>query len=68
VNPKSMLGEVFGMLIVSQDDEGKKVTCRCACGGVVDVFRSNLRKGNSKSCGCQRRIACAKRMSTHATG
>ncbi len=28
------------------------ISCRCDCGNVVDVFKQNLIRGNSKSCGC----------------
>lgn len=28
------------------------ISCRCDCGKIVDVFKQNLIRGNSKSCGC----------------
>ena len=30
-------------------------TCRCDCGNIVRVYRSNLVSGKTKSCGCLRR-------------
>lgn len=39
----------------------KKVTCRCECGIVRDVYVNFLRNGRSKSCGCLRIEA----MTTH---
>ena len=29
-----------------------KYLCRCECGNIVEVFAGNLRKGNTRSCGC----------------
>lgn len=29
-----------------------KYLCRCECGNEIEVFAGNLRKGNTKSCGC----------------
>lgn len=60
--PKSMLGEQYGLLTVIGDERGQKVACRCECGNVIDVFRGNLRRGNTKACGCTRRKTCAERM------
>lgn len=34
----------------------KQWKCRCQCGNIVDVTTSNLRSGNTKSCGCYRDI------------
>ena len=59
---KSMMGEHYGLLEVIGDDAGKKVSCRGQCGNVIDVFRGNLRRGNTTACGCTRRKTCAARM------
>jgi hypothetical protein len=46
--------------------------CRCQCGSVVSVSPSNLRSGNSQSCGCLHRERASKRMrdmrTTHGEG
>jgi hypothetical protein len=38
----------------------KKWRCRCSCGNEVLVHGYNLKRGNSKSCGCLRREAARK--------
>src|ERR1700730_12282091 len=39
--------------------------CRCACGNEAIVPNSDLLRGKSKSFGCARREACAKRCREH---
>lgn len=39
--------------------------CRCDCGNEVIVFGRNLRKGNTKSCGCLHKDGLRKRATTH---
>jgi len=51
------VGEVFGLLTVLEHLPGKPARCRCQCkcGNIVpSVALKNLRKGNTKSCGCLR--------------
>ena len=57
-----LTGKRFGKLTVIRRDSdkvlpsGSKVArwfCECDCGNTVSVIGSNLRKGTSKSCGCQ---------------
>lgn len=38
--------------------------CECECGGLAHVLAGNLKKGNSRSCGCARRATCSKRMAS----
>lgn len=55
-------GETFGRLTVidlaysARRRNGKAgeriMLCRCECGNKVDVKTSNLKSGNTKSCGC----------------
>lgn len=51
--PKNdMAGQRFGMLeVVGYAGKGKWY-CKCACGNLTDVYRSNLVSGNTTSCGC----------------
>lgn len=40
-------------------------TCRCECGVIKTVQRTDLRSGGSSSCGCLRREKASKRRTTH---
>ena len=56
-------GEVFGELTIikrigSTDWKGNKSAlylCRCSCGSETEAGASNLRAGNTTSCGCKKR-------------
>lgn len=47
----------FGRLTVVGDDPTYKyrVICQCDCGKITRVFKSNLRTGNTRSCGCYKK-------------
>lgn len=69
-NFMDLAGQRFGMLLVlhtvGKNRFGNTIwQCRCDCGTEVAVLAGNLRKGNSTSCGCARRVTCAKRLTTH---
>jgi hypothetical protein len=53
---KDITGEKFGQLtavkLVTSKGEKPKWECLCVCGKIVIVATSNLRSGNTKSCGC----------------
>lgn len=60
---ENLIGMQFGLLTVIKqaedhiDSTGKHKTkwhCRCECGNELDVIASNLKRGNTKSCGCTR--------------
>lgn len=55
VNLKDLTGQRFGKLIalnrVESESQNTMWECRCDCGKVVQVLRSNLTSGNTKSCG-----------------
>ena len=69
-----LTGQVYGRLTVIKrvDDYispsgSRKVQwlCKCKCGKEVIVTGNNLRKGNSKSCGCYNRELLTKTNLTH---
>jgi hypothetical protein len=62
-----MIGQVFGKLTVllevgRSNDKQRTYLCQCECGNKTTVISGNLKKGNSKSCGCGRKKVCADRM------
>lgn len=71
---EDLTGLVFGRLTVAgrADDyvypNGKRRSqwaCRCECGNIVSVETSNLKRGNSKSCGCLNDELSTERFTTH---
>lgn len=54
----NLAGQKFGKLTaispVGKRDSHTLWRCVCECGKSVDVIGSNLKRGNSKSCGCTR--------------
>jgi hypothetical protein len=67
----SMVGRSFGLLTVLRDLESKsgqkksRVLARCACGAEQTFTASDLRTGNTTSCGCARRAMHAARLTKH---
>lgn len=54
---KDITGQKFGRLIAlyftkSIKTRGAYYMCQCDCGNKIEVKATNLRKGNTKSCGC----------------
>jgi len=69
-----LTGERFGRLtVVSQADSsftasGKPVRrwiCQCDCGNTIVTTRQNLKKGDTRSCGCLKTETTKNRMMTH---
>lgn len=52
---KVKAGDRFGRLTAVHYVGGSKWECSCDCGGVATCLTNNLTRGNSTSCGCQRR-------------
>ena len=53
-----MIGKRFGKLVVLEKSSRKQhFACRCDCGNISVIFRGNLTRGNSTSCGCTRKTA-----------
>jgi len=51
-----VIGEKYGKLTVIEllPIPTRKVRCRCECGRITVVFKYNLTRGHTKSCGCDR--------------
>jgi hypothetical protein len=65
-----MIGERFGMLVVVAASDERRIRkrlwhCRCDCGGESLATTGNLRSGNSKSCGCEKRQAWVRATTKH---
>lgn len=71
-------GEKYGRLVIIREADPvfrsrtgggcravRRVICRCVCGNEVTVFLSNLRRGQTKSCGCLRREITSSNRMTH---
>ena len=56
---EDLSGKTFGLLTAIEDvgRRNKEVLwrCRCECGTIVDVRSSNLKSGNTTTCGCSKR-------------
>ena len=48
------IGEQYGLLTIISllEASPKQVHCQCQCGKYVSVYKSNLRSGRTRSCGC----------------
>ena len=62
---KDLTGQKFNRLIatklVGQDWNGCALwLCKCDCGKEITVLSNNLRRGNTKSCGCLHRESASK--------
>jgi hypothetical protein len=70
---KDITGQRFGRLVVIRrvglDRQGLALwECRCDCGAIPQVLGSNLRKGDTKSCGCLQREIVGKLRAKDITG
>jgi len=63
-----LTGQRFGRLIAIKPTEKRGVNhsiiwlCRCDCGNLKEVNSNNLRKSNTKSCGCLKNEVARKHM------
>lgn len=58
MNPEiDITGRKYNMLTVLGTEPGNSsvVICRCDCGKIVKMKKSNVKQGRSKSCGCLQR-------------
>lgn len=59
-------GDRFGRLVfVSREGEGERSVFQCDCGGTVEAFPGNVKRGLTKSCGCLRKEITKSRFTTH---
>lgn len=62
---------VIGFESVSRDEGSRKARsfwrCRCDCGNETVVLADNLKRGNTKSCGCLKRSRAPKVLPSQAT-
>lgn len=69
----NLSGDKYGRLTVISKAPHRLVSgvkrtvwnCVCECGGHIAVTTNSLRRGNTKSCGCQKRDATVARNTTH---
>jgi hypothetical protein len=66
----NLIGKVFGRLTVTalserMDGRNRFWHCLCACGARTEVTTGQLRRGESRSCGCLARELAASREMTH---
>ena len=73
-NAIDLTGMRFGKLTVlsqaesSRSESGKSVRrwlCQCDCGNTIITTRQNLRKGDTRSCGCLKTQGTKDRLTTH---
>jgi hypothetical protein len=58
------VGDVFGQLTVTVMGT-INITCICTCGTVREYYRQNVRRGNTKSCGCTANVRMGLGRITH---
>lgn len=63
---QDLSGQKFGRLTVVEWCGNSRWLCRCECGGEARCLTNNLKKGNSRSCGCAIREAHFKHGMTNA--
>lgn len=63
-----IINKKFSRLLVLEDDGTRtsfgrvKFKCLCDCGEIIHVIGTNLKNGNSKSCGCLQKELASKRL------
>ena len=70
-NKKEILdGQKFGRLVVLKEDDNnnKKCICLCDCGNIISVYKGNLKRGLTTSCGCYQKEAASKSNIKDLTG
>ncbi len=67
-----IVGQTFDQLTVTQllgtNGHKRQVLCQCSCGSFKVIEEGNLRRGDTKSCGCFRKERMASLTLTHGQG
>lgn len=71
--PLNLIGERFGRLVVKEQapntgsgrNQKRRWVCACDCGNTIVTTTQNLRKGDTKSCGCYKHDSTIKRLTVH---
>lgn len=61
----NLTGQKFGKLTVVEFIGNSRWQCLCDCGGVTSVITANLKRGNTRSCGCIKKQESNKRATKH---
>jgi hypothetical protein len=63
---REMVGRRFGLWeVIAVSEQPLRVAARCACGTVKDINASNLLRGQSTSCGCNKSTAVSLAVRSH---
>lgn len=71
---EEIVGKTFGLIEVISETEGlpssrggilRRFECRCSCGETLTVRLSDIRSGNTRSCGCARKATLRQISTTH---
>ncbi|QHJ85117.1 MAG: hypothetical protein [Bacteriophage sp.] len=68
---RDIVGQKFGMLTVINELKQltpRKVTCKCQCGNVITVSKTDIMSGHTLSCGCLQKQRCSKHNTKDWTG
>ena len=64
---KDLTGQVFGeWSVIGHTSVSSMILCRCSCGVVKEVMRSNVVQGISTNCGCKRIAAIRESATKHS--
>ena len=55
--PRSLIGRRIGKLLVDRLDGPEHCICRCDCGNEIRVWKANLYRNNTRSCGCIKKVS-----------
>lgn len=50
------IGRRYGKLLIIKELPNNRFFCKCDCGNVVEVFKTNLSTGQKVNCGCETRL------------